>query len=284
MRAHHLAARQRLCQSRQNAIISPTARRGGGGARRLLVRTLLHFNSYATFTAFATTHAVRRPVSDRPDVVAPAFRSGTARRFARERQRCRPIAISHEPIRVKSWPREGVAMATASSERVIVGVDGSSESVAALRTAAQQARCRGARLCVVHVRSRRRDLTARVRRRRSTSSQRRADGLAVIDAALEKALGREQNAVPVSRLLTFGKPGPSLVGWAWRENDLLVVAARGGNRLRRMARRSVSRYCVAHAHGPVLIVGDHGSASSGVDLLPTPRCAPNIDATARTAS
>jgi hypothetical protein len=84
--------------------------------------------------------------------------------------------------------------------------------------------------------------------------------------------------------LTFGRPGPSLVAWAWRQNDLLVVAARGGNRLRRMARRSVSRYCAAHAHGPVLIVGDYGPTSSGVDTLPAPRCAPDVDALARTAS
>lgn len=167
-------------------------------------------------------------------------------------------------------------MTVTSDERVVVGVDGSPESAAALREAADQARCRRARLCVVYVGRRRRNLLARLRNGRHVSH---ADALAIVDAMVSKALGVEAEILALSRHVAFGRPGPSLVGWAWRDNDLLVVGSRRGRgrRVHRLARRSVSRYCAARAHGPLLIVRDARPVLSETVTLPRQQQAPTAD-------
>ena len=50
-----------------------------------------------------------------------------------------------------------------------------------------------------------------------------------------------------------GPAGPVLVDAADRPDDLLVVGT-GRRGLRRWIRRSVSRYCLAHAHCPVVAI------------------------------
>jgi nucleotide-binding universal stress UspA family protein len=160
-------------------------------------------------------------------------------------------------------------MTLTSTERVIVGVDGSPGSITALRTAAEQARCRNARLCVVHVRPRRGLLRSQLGGfygpggvtassplldRPLTAADPDTDTRRIVDAALEQALGPDPNDLVISRLDGYGKPGRSLVGWAWRANELLVLGKPGGGRWRRPLHRSTGRYCAAHAHGPVIIV------------------------------
>ncbi|ADI03411.1 hypothetical protein SBI_00290 [Streptomyces bingchenggensis BCW-1] len=72
--------------------------------------------------------------------------------------------------------------------------------------------------------------------------------------ALDDVFGAAGPGVQLHALVACGAPGRALVGIADRENDVLVVGAgrRGG--LRRALRRSVSRYCLAHAACPVLAV------------------------------
>lgn len=160
-------------------------------------------------------------------------------------------------------------MTVTSTERVIVGFDGSPGSITALRTAAEQARCRHARLCVVHVRPQRGLLRSRLGgfygpggltasspllRGPLTAADPHTGTRRIVDAALEQALGPDPNDLVISRLDGYGKPGRSLVGWAWRTNDLLVLGNRSGARWRRLLHRSTGRYCAAHARGPVIIV------------------------------
>lgn len=159
-------------------------------------------------------------------------------------------------------------MAISSDQRVVVGVDGSPESIAAVREAAGQARCRRARLCVVHVSRRHSNVLARLGIPRRKDNGRRgshARALAVVDMTVEKALGGEAKTLALSRYAATGRPGPALVGWAWRDSDLLVVGSRRESRVRRLTRRSVSRYCAARAHGPLIIVRDAPPVLSDTD-------------------
>jgi nucleotide-binding universal stress UspA family protein len=154
-------------------------------------------------------------------------------------------------------------MTPTSTERVIVGVDGSSASIVALRTAAEQARRRHARLCVIHVSELGVSAT-------QPAGHGRADGRGIVDAALEDALGGDPSDLIVSRLVAFGRPGPSLVASAWRENDVLVLGSRGRHRWHRLLRRSVSHYCATHAHGPVLVVHHDDTITPSKGQRPDP--------------
>jgi hypothetical protein len=55
-------------------------------------------------------------------------------------------------------------------------------------------------------------------------------------------------------LVVRGKAGPVLVDFADQPGDLLVVGCGGRNWLHNCLNGSVTRYCIAHAHCPVLTV------------------------------
>jgi nucleotide-binding universal stress UspA family protein len=132
--------------------------------------------------------------------------------------------------------------------RVIVGVDGSLGSLAALRRAVAEARQRGAQLCAVRVVSR--DI--------AWIGALCDDDLAVlhqqIEDAFQDALGEVPSDLERRSLAIVGAAGPALANFADREDDLLVVGASEKGRLRRWWHRSVNGYCVRHAHCPVLSV------------------------------
>jgi nucleotide-binding universal stress UspA family protein len=58
----------------------------------------------------------------------------------------------------------------------------------------------------------------------------------------------------IRSVVMTGEPGPALVGYACREEDLLVVGASWRGGIRRWWERSVSAYCARHARCPVLTV------------------------------
>ena len=71
--------------------------------------------------------------------------------------------------------------------------------------------------------------------------------------ALNLAWGTPPADLPVCPLVRRGQPGPVLAGAACRPGDLLVLGAAGRGALAWIGGR-VSRYCLAYAQSPVLVL------------------------------
>ncbi|MFJ4714073.1 universal stress protein [Streptomyces sp. NPDC088785] len=147
------------------------------------------------------------------------------------------------------------AASTPRKLRVVVGVNGELGSRTALRRAAAEARHRRAELWpVLAWRSPAGALGAR------TGPLMPLPGEDWQDLARATLLGTLDEVFPdgpgvrVHALLAQGAPGRVLVEAADREDDLLVVGAGHRGTLHRLLQPSVSRYCLARAHCPVLAV------------------------------
>ncbi|NUT51148.1 MAG: universal stress protein [Saccharothrix sp.] len=146
--------------------------------------------------------------------------------------------------------------------RIVVGVDGSPASRAALRWAVEEGRLRG---CEVHaVLAWRVDygmvvgpVSAGVAAGVDVAAL-RADHQAVLDEVVAEAGG---GARPV---LAEGDARDVLVELA-ADAALLVVGSRGAGPIRQALIGSVSSYCVHHAPCPVVVVRDPGPTRSGED-------------------
>ncbi|MFF5537943.1 universal stress protein [Streptomyces cinerochromogenes] len=142
-----------------------------------------------------------------------------------------------------------------AAARVVVGVSGSLNSVAALRRATALARRLGAELWpVLAWEPPGGDPAARrgpapgllVEEWRRLARQRLA-------SVLDEIFGAEGPGVPMHALVVRGTPGRALVATANRDDDVLVVGT-GRRGLQRAFSGRVSRHCLAHAHCPVLAV------------------------------
>ena len=139
--------------------------------------------------------------------------------------------------------------------RIIVGVHGSLGSLQALRFAADEARQRSIPLLAV---------TAWVppggdmaERRHSSPYLRKIWRDAAWErlwAAFDTGLGGMPADLRVEAQAVRGDTGPVLVDTADQPDDLLIIGTGRRARFGRMMRRSVSRYCLAHARCPVLAV------------------------------
>ena len=139
--------------------------------------------------------------------------------------------------------------------RIIVGVHGSLGSLQALRFAADEARQRSVPLLAV---------TAWVppggdmaERRHSSPYLRKIWRDAAWErlwAAFDAGLGGVPAELHVETQAVRGDTGPVLVEAAGQPDDLLIIGTGRRARFGRMMRRSVSRYCLAHARCPVLAV------------------------------
>jgi nucleotide-binding universal stress UspA family protein len=137
--------------------------------------------------------------------------------------------------------------------RVVVGVHGSLGSLQALRLAADEARDRQAVLVPVIAwvppggdfaeRSRPSPYLRRIWR--EAARQRLAD-------AFEAALGGLPDDLPVHVRVERGEAGPVLTDVADGPGDLLVIGTGRRSPITRALRKSVGRYCLAHAKCPVL--------------------------------
>jgi nucleotide-binding universal stress UspA family protein len=142
------------------------------------------------------------------------------------------------------------AAATPRSNRLlVVGVDGSDHSKAALTWAVQQAEISGTRLLaitawqvppVVYSGAVLEDLELRNRAE------------AVLNQAIQQTVG-DQSEIALNTLVEQGYPALVLVEEA-RHADLLVVGSRGHGEFAGMLLGSVSEYCVTHASCPVVVV------------------------------
>ena len=137
-------------------------------------------------------------------------------------------------------------------ELVVVGVDGSAESVAALRWAARYATATGARV---------RALLAwhypgavggpPVEKAPSAvHDQTEAQMQETLDAAIAKV---GQEAAGVEKGTAYGHPAQVLIE-ASSEADLLVVGRHGQGAFTGMLLGSVSIHCVTGAHCPVVVI------------------------------
>ena len=135
--------------------------------------------------------------------------------------------------------------------RVVAGVSGSPGSVHALRHAAGLARDRDAVLI---------PLLAWV----PPDSNRlpwpelreiwKDDAWQRLWQALDTALGGLPAGITTQPVALRGKPGSVLTGVARQPGDVLVIGAGRRGLRRRMGGCRVARYCLAHAHCPVLAI------------------------------
>lgn len=142
--------------------------------------------------------------------------------------------------------QDGNAGRRGSSARVVVGVDGSSDSVAALRAGAWAASLRGASLTAATVWAApllHGQAQSGVPDPRAAEAQRRS----LAEAFQGNAL------VPVETVLLQGAPATVLVNES-AGADLLVVGSRGHGGFAGLLLGSVSMACTLHAHCPVLVM------------------------------
>jgi nucleotide-binding universal stress UspA family protein len=144
---------------------------------------------------------------------------------------------------------------------VVVGVDGSAGSQAAIRLAAQEARYRAASLLAVMAYSGERTLGAPAARPVSTlrtAAYDRATTETMLQDLVRDALGGQPDGVTCRTMA--GPPGRALVTVA-READaqLIVLAARDDTAVARVL-GAVSQHVLRNAPCSVLVIPDPGSA------------------------
>jgi nucleotide-binding universal stress UspA family protein len=139
-------------------------------------------------------------------------------------------------------------------ELVVVGVDGSGESVAALRWAARYAAATGARvraLLAWHYPAAAGEAPVGIAPE-AIRSQTDAQMHQTLDDAIAKAYAGQENPV-VEKSTSYGHPAQALIE-ASREADLLVVGSHGHGAFTGMLVGSVSIHCVTGAHCPVVVI------------------------------
>ena len=139
-------------------------------------------------------------------------------------------------------------------EQIVVGVDGSPPSAAALRFALGEARHHGARLLVAsawHVPTQAYSAGVPVPYP-DISDSLRADAEGTVVAMLED-LASEAEGVDVERVVREGQPAEVLLELS-ADADLLVVGSRGRGGFGGLLLGSVSQQCAHHAPCPVTIV------------------------------
>lgn len=144
-----------------------------------------------------------------------------------------------------------------SERRVVVGVDGSEHSLAALDWAAAEAERLHAVLDIrVHWIT---PVALGFPVPRGAAGDYERSAKAVLEHALSRVRERHPH-LAVRTVATEAIPAPALVD-ASSDATLLVVGSRGFGGFRGLVLGSVSQHCAQHAHCPVLIVrGAHGEA------------------------
>ncbi len=139
--------------------------------------------------------------------------------------------------------------------RILVGVHGSLGSLQALRYAADEARRRDVPLVPIIAwlppggdLAERRSPSPYLRKIWIDAARQRLWG------AFDAGLGGVPAGIKVEPHVVRGETGPVLVAAASSAEDLLIIGTGRRSRIGRMLRRSVGRYCLAHARCPVLAV------------------------------
>ncbi len=135
------------------------------------------------------------------------------------------------------------------ARRIVVGVDGSVSSLAALAWAARQAELTDSALEVVTTWEWPSSLGWAMPVPEDFDPE--ADVRRSLDAAVESVQAAHPGLSVQARVIA-GHPAPVLVE-ASKGADLLVVGSRGHGEFVGMVLGSVSEHCAAHAHCPVLV-------------------------------
>ena len=137
-------------------------------------------------------------------------------------------------------------------ELVVVGVDGSAESVAALRWAARYATASGARVRALLAWHYPGAVGGPPMEKAPEAIHERTDAQMheTLDAAIAKV---GQEAAGVEKSVAYGHPAQALIE-ASKEADLLVVGRHGHGAFTGMLLGSVSIHCVTGAHCPVVVI------------------------------
>jgi nucleotide-binding universal stress UspA family protein len=141
------------------------------------------------------------------------------------------------------------------ARRIVAGASGSPGSVHALRHAADLARHHDATLIPLLAwmapggnLDERKDLCPELRQLWEDQAWQR------LWDTLGTAFGGLPAGIHAQPVVLRGKPGKALTLVARQPGDLLVIGAGHQSPLRRLGCSSVSRYCLAHAHCPVLAI------------------------------
>jgi len=136
--------------------------------------------------------------------------------------------------------------------RIVVGIDGSGPSKAALRWAIHQAKLTGS--SVDAVTAWRYPSTYGITPGSESALDFEMNAKSALVEALAEVSGQEPD-VPVRPLLAEGAAADVLLHES-KGADLLVVGSRGHGGFASALLGSVSMYCVLHAHCPVLVLRD----------------------------
>ena len=147
--------------------------------------------------------------------------------------------------------------------QLIVGVDESPCSAAALRWAVREARARGWKVTALHAWDWLEHGHAVADNFDSADGEREA--AASLDRILTEALGGN-GAGDVLRSVVRGRPVPALLE-ATSDAELLVLGARGLGGLKSLVLGSVSHQCTHHASCPVVVVREQGPPRSTIDRI-----------------
>jgi nucleotide-binding universal stress UspA family protein len=139
-----------------------------------------------------------------------------------------------------------------STRRIVVGIDASPSSMAALEWAAHQAELTGATLDVLMMW----ELPTSYGWSLPVPSEYdpEHDAAKALDEALEP-VRKGHPGITIQSTVLEGHPAPLLVK-ASHGADLLVVGSRGHGEFTGMLLGSVSEHCVTNAHCPVLVLRD----------------------------
>ncbi len=137
--------------------------------------------------------------------------------------------------------------------RVVVGIDGSPLSAAALAWAVEEARLRGLGLQILHA------FPALVSIIGTRAHEYYPEVEKEAEKSFEEALANapSTDGIDVVRTLKAGNASEALVE-ASRGASLLVVGSHGRSSFRGMLMGSVSLHCVTQAHCPVVVVRQSG--------------------------
>ncbi|WP_427172505.1 universal stress protein [Arthrobacter sp. 92] len=142
-----------------------------------------------------------------------------------------------------------------SEERIVVGVDGSEFATAALKLAGRMATSLNAPLEIITCLGTSDFYLASHMPPGRVPSMEELDETAkrLLDQAVERAFGASPPA-ELSRTVKFGPPAKTLIEES-KDAQMLVVGRRGEGGFLAQVMGSVSGACAAHAHCPVLVVG-----------------------------
>jgi nucleotide-binding universal stress UspA family protein len=141
-------------------------------------------------------------------------------------------------------------------ETIVVGVDGSQGSAAALRWALREARLRGTKIRVVHA-----WVYPEVSTYHDAAHVLRIpfgeEAAALLDRVVE-SVSSEAEGLEIEKVVVEGQAAPALVEAA-KDASLLVVGSRGLGGFAGLLLGSVSQQCAHHATCPLVIVPSHNA-------------------------